>query len=104
MSAPVQAEDARARLRELLRTRLGSKGSWYPLSHGQEALWFLWKLAPNSSSYTIVVPLGVRGNLDIPALRESWQILTDRHGCLRTAFREEDGKPIQAVLANHAAT
>src|SRR5947209_1991868 len=103
MSASSLVEDSRARLRELLRARLGTRGTWFPLSHGQEALWFLWKLAPQSCAYNIVVPIGIRGNLDVPTLRKSLQILWDRHSSLRTAFREDDGKPTQAVIEDSTA-
>jgi amino acid adenylation domain-containing protein len=95
-------EEIRARLRELLRERMGSTGSWYPLSHGQEALWFLWKLAPQSCAYNLVLPVGVRGALDVDAFRRSWQKLSDRHPCLRTEFQEEEGgRPHQRPLQQH---
>jgi amino acid adenylation domain-containing protein len=88
-------DEAKARLRTLLRERLGSTGGWYPLSHAQEALWFLWKLAPQSCAYNLVLPVGVRGALDVEALRRSLQKLSERHACLRTQFQEEGGRPRQ---------
>ncbi len=70
-------------------------GSWYPLSHTQEALWFLWKLAPESWAYNLVVPVGVRGDLDVSALERTVERLVDRHPCLRTQFKELEGRPVQ---------
>jgi amino acid adenylation domain-containing protein len=96
-------EDKRARLRELLRQRLGAAGAWFPLSHGQEALWFLWKLAPHSAAYNIVVPIGIRGRIDFAALQRAWQKLTDRHESLRLEFSEEDGRSRQRAAPQYQA-
>lgn len=92
------AQEIRVRLRELLRERMGSTGSWYPLSHGQEALWFLWKLAPQSCAYNLVLPVGIVGDLDVDAFDRSLQKLSERHACLRTEFREEEGQPRQRPM------
>ncbi|CAO3439356.1 non-ribosomal peptide synthetase [Azospirillum doebereinerae] len=88
------------RLKDLLRGRMGSTGGWYPLSHGQEALWFLWRLAPQSWAYNMALPMGVRGPLDVDALRRALQALHDRHPGLRTAFREENGQIRQRGTAD----
>ena len=69
--------------------------SWHSLSFGQEALWFLWKLVPQTWAYNIVLPVGVRGPLDADALQRALQFVTDRHPALRTEFREDAGKPWQ---------
>jgi len=79
---------------------MGSVG-WYPLSHGQEALWFLWKLVPGTWAYNIVLPAGVRGPLDVSAFRRALQILSGRHPSLRTEFTEENGKPLQRPIDDH---
>ena len=98
-NAPAPAGGSRdlmkQRLKELVRGRLGSTGGWYPLTHGQEALWFLWKLAPQSWAYNMALPFGVRGPLDPAALRRSLRALWRRHPCLRTEFRERDGQTFQ---------
>jgi amino acid adenylation domain-containing protein len=94
-------EDNRARLRRLLRERMGSTGGWHPLSDGQEALWFLWELAPESWAYNIVFPAGIRGELDTAAFRRALQRLSGRHPCLRLEFRNEDGKTLQRAREHH---
>ena len=76
----------------------GRSGSSFPLSHGQEALWFLWKLVPHTWAYNIPLPVGVRGRLYVPAFRRALKRLTERHPSLRTSFREEGGKPWQRAL------
>ncbi len=77
------------------------RADWSPLSHGQEALWFLWKLVPRTWAYNIVLPVGVRGPLDAAAFRRSLQILSDRHPSIRTEFSEESGKPAQRSIEGH---
>src|SRR3954452_21750933 len=81
----------------LSRTDNGS-----PLSHGQEALWFLAKLVPRTWAYNIVLPVAVRGPLDPAALTRALARLTVRHPSLRTSFHEEGGRPHQVPLPDFA--
>jgi natural product biosynthesis luciferase-like monooxygenase protein len=67
----------------------------HPLSHGQSALWFLRQLAPESAGYNIVGAARVRAELDIAALRRSFQTLVERHPSLRTTFTSRNGEPFQ---------
>ncbi|AWK88325.1 non-ribosomal peptide synthetase [Azospirillum thermophilum] len=92
-------EALKQRLKDLLRNRMGSTGGWFPLSHGQEALWFLWRLAPQGHAYSMALPVGVRGPLDVAALTRALQALHDRHPCLRSEFREENGRTEQRAVA-----
>ena len=69
----------------------------YPLSHGQQALWFLYKLAPDSSSYNVAFTARILSEVDVAALRSAFQKLVDRHPILRTTFGERDGQPVQQV-------
>ncbi len=71
----------------------------YPLSHGQQALWFLHQLAPTSPAYNIASAVRIRSALDIAALRRAFQALIDRHPALRTTFSALHGAPIQHVHA-----
>ncbi|WP_158442350.1 non-ribosomal peptide synthetase [Paracoccus aminophilus] len=83
----------------------------HPVSRGQQALWFLHESAPESSAYTIVFALRIRGALDKPALQRALQKLVDRHQQLRTTFHMlDDGRLVQrthgyrdVVLAEAAA-
>jgi amino acid adenylation domain-containing protein len=67
------------------------------LSRGQQALWFLYELSPNTAAYIIAVPARIRGDLNTGALQSSFQALVDRHASLRTSFAAVDGKPVQWV-------
>ena len=74
---------------------LQTNGAVHPLSHGQKALWFLQRIAPESAGYNIVGAVTIREALDLAALRRSFQTLLDRHACLRTTFTTRDGLPFQ---------
>ena len=67
------------------------------LTHGQQSLWFLHQMAPESTAYHLVNALNVMTELDVSALRRSFQALVQRHPALRTAFWAVDGKPFQRV-------
>lgn len=58
----------------------------YPLSYGQKALIFLHQLNPESPAYNIAQAVVFRTDLDLAALRDSFQELMDRHAALRTTF------------------
>ncbi|MCX7594686.1 MAG: AMP-binding protein, partial [Fischerella sp.] len=69
----------------------------YPLSYGQQALYFLHKLAPESPAYNIANAVRIRGELDIAALHRAFQTLVERHSSLCTTFTNADGQPMQQV-------
>ena len=70
-----------------------------PLSGGQQALWFLHQLAPESAAYHVPVAVRVRARLDIPALRRTFARLVERHPALRTTFAVTPAGPVQRVHA-----
>jgi amino acid adenylation domain-containing protein len=72
----------------------------HSLSLGQQALWFLHQLAPESAAYNIASAVRVRADVKIPALRRAFQRLLDRHPSLRTTFTASHGKPRQRVHAD----
>jgi amino acid adenylation domain-containing protein len=78
-------------------------GRWQRLSHGQEGLWFLWKLVPEASAYHNVLPLRIRGALDVDALHRALQRLVDRHPSMRMEFKEEAGRPCQRTRERQKA-
>ncbi|HKG78967.1 MAG TPA: condensation domain-containing protein, partial [Pyrinomonadaceae bacterium] len=71
----------------------------FVLSYGQQRLWFLQHLEPNSAVYNIPVDLRLRGCLNRAALKKSlWEIVR-RHESLRTTFSIVDGEPVQVIAA-----
>ncbi|MUG92217.1 amino acid adenylation domain-containing protein [Scytonema sp. UIC 10036] len=67
------------------------------LSYGQQALYFLHQLAPESPAYNIVCAIRLQGDLDIPALGRAFQSLVNRHPTLRTTFTSVSGEPVQLI-------
>ena len=76
-----------------------------PLSHGQEALWFLHRVAPGSAAYNlvaaarVVLPPGQR--LDVEALRRAFRLVAERHPELRATFStfgaSPSGRPVKRI-------
>ncbi|MFF7656632.1 condensation domain-containing protein [Streptomyces sp. NPDC007983] len=68
-----------------------------PLSVGQEALWFLHRMAPDSSAYNVAAAVRIRTALDIGILRKALAATAERHDMLRSTFVEEPAGPRRAV-------
>jgi amino acid adenylation domain-containing protein len=71
--------------------------STYPLSLGQQAIFFLHQLAPESTAYNSVSAVRIRSAVDAAALHRAFQALVDRHPSLRTTFDASDRGPLQRV-------
>ncbi len=69
-----------------------------PLSAGQEALWFLERLAPAAGAYNIAIAASVRG-IEPEMLRRAVAELVDRHAALRSAFPLAADRPVRRGLA-----
>jgi len=68
-----------------------------PLSHAQESLWFLDKLAPGTSVYNVPVFHRLSGDLDVDALRRALAGVVARHEALRTAIVDSDDGAVQII-------
>lgn len=66
-----------------------------PLSAGQEAMWFLHRLAPASAAYNVVLGVRVHSPLDVERLRRAVAALAGRHELLSSVYEEEDGQPVR---------
>ncbi|GAA1894349.1 hypothetical protein GCM10009837_15400 [Streptomyces durmitorensis] len=95
---------------ELLRRRLSGRGGRrrsgigradrtgpLVLSHGQQQMWFLNRLDPNSTEYLVPLAFRLRGRLDTEALQRAWWAVLARHEILRTRYAMADGRPVQVV-------
>ncbi|HEX8441990.1 amino acid adenylation domain-containing protein [Archangium sp.] len=69
-----------------------------PLSDGQRALWFLQRMAPESTAYHVVRAVRIHSRLDVAALERAFQTLVARHPSLRAVFPEEQGVPVQRLV------
>ncbi|MFC8361396.1 amino acid adenylation domain-containing protein [Streptomyces griseorubiginosus] len=105
--------DAAALRDELLRRRMaGRRGAGrrtvvpradrtapLPLSYGQQQMWFLNRLEPDSTEYLVPLVLRLRGPLDTGALSRAWQALLERHEILRTRYSLAGDEPVQVIDA-----
>jgi amino acid adenylation domain-containing protein len=71
----------------------------YPLSRGQQALWFMYRMAPSSAAYNVSFTARSRSTLYADLLRDAFRAVAARHPSLRTTFDSVDGVPVQRVLA-----
>ncbi|MFE3853478.1 amino acid adenylation domain-containing protein [Streptomyces griseorubiginosus] len=112
MSPQPDQDQRSARLRaELLRRRLegGRAGAGrrsighadrsgpLRLSWGQEQMWFLNRLEPDSPEYLVPLALRLRGDLDTTALDRAWDGFLARHEILRTRYALDGAEPVQIV-------
>jgi len=67
------------------------------LSFAQQRLWFLYRMDPNSPFYNISSAWRLRGPLDVDALKNSLNIIIQRHEALRTTFSMREGDPVQLI-------
>jgi amino acid adenylation domain-containing protein/non-ribosomal peptide synthase protein (TIGR01720 family) len=84
-----------------------SRDETLPLSFGQQRLWFVDQLEPESAQYNMPIGLRLRGSLDRDALQRALDQLVARHEVLRTVYRDDAQVILPAtpvVIAEHAAT
>lgn len=95
----------------LLRSRLASRKGWpghpaiepadrtasLPLSYGQQQMWILNRLDPDSPEYLVPLTLRMRGTLDTEALDAAWAHVCDRHEILHTRYVLDGAEPAQIV-------
>src|SRR5436305_3642974 len=68
-----------------------------PLSHNQKALWFLFRLAPESAAYNVLYAARIRQQLDVAALQRALWALVDRYPVLTATYTLQDGEPVQQI-------
>lgn len=71
------------------------------LSPGQERLWVLQHLEPDTTGHSVPFVLQVTGRLDIGRLEQALTLLAVRQAILRTGFTVLDGIPHQVVHDPH---
>jgi amino acid adenylation domain-containing protein len=68
-----------------------------PLSFGQQRLWFLQQLDPESTAYNLPRAIRLSGSLNVAALQRTLDEIVRRHESLRTTFDVVDGQPVQMI-------
>ena len=59
------------------------EGPLSPLSHGQQALWLLYREAPDSTAYRMALPLRFAAPIAETVLAQALAMLAERHPMLR---------------------
>ncbi|XXY13216.1 amino acid adenylation domain-containing protein [Sorangium sp. So ce216] len=90
---PDDAAAASAPAQEGPAGRAGEAGA--PLSAGQEAMWFLQQLAPESSAYNLAAALRIKGELSPRALEGALRALVARHAALHTTYAQVGDRVVQ---------
>jgi amino acid adenylation domain-containing protein len=80
-------------LKEAQRASSSAASRLEPLSIGQQALYFLHALAPQSPAYNVAAAFRISSPVDVPIMRKCFQTLVSRHEALRTTFQIVDGNP-----------
>ncbi|MEH1869859.1 MAG: amino acid adenylation domain-containing protein [Nostoc sp.] len=69
----------------------------FPLSYGQQAMWFLYQIAPQSIAYNIYTTVWISSELDLGAWHRAWQHIIERHPILRTTYKQHEDQPVQII-------
>src|SRR5262245_28045214 len=80
----LSADAKRRLLQELLSNRALTVGE---ASYGQQALWLIYQLSPESSAYNVSLRWRVHSNADEHTIRRAIAVLAARHPLLRATFR-----------------
>ncbi len=91
----LSAQEKRELLAKLLRQKIKDESS--ALSHGQRALWFLYRLAPESAAYNLLYSARLHFQVDIAALQRSVQALVQRYPILTATYAMNGKEPIQRL-------
>ncbi|MCO8122154.1 amino acid adenylation domain-containing protein [Stieleria sp. TO1_6] len=100
----LSAAEKRELLGRLLKSRSAGQSHLpsdeFPMSAGQQAIWYAFRRDPNQTAYNVFLPSRFRTPVDLAALRKSVELLAERHRALRTVFFEtdDDHRPMQRVL------
>lgn len=69
----------------------------FPLSFGEQRLWFLNQLEPGNSAYNVPEAMRLMGPLQVECLERAIGEIVRRHESLRTTFALVNGQPMQIV-------
>ncbi len=91
-----QLQQHKTEILEILRDRPDILNI-YPLSYGQQALWFLWQLAPESAAYNMAFTCRICSQVNVTTLEKTFQLLIDRHPQLRSTFSKQGNQVVQQI-------
>ncbi|WP_033325727.1 non-ribosomal peptide synthetase [Streptomyces yerevanensis] len=77
----------------------------FPGSPGQQRLWFLHQMIPQSApAYCLAVRATLTGQVDPRYVQQAINEVVERHEALRTALRDEEGRLVQIVRQGVSVT
>jgi acyl transferase domain-containing protein/acyl carrier protein len=79
------------------------KKEYYPLSSAQFRLWMVSQVEESNIAYNMPGMYVFEGELDLPALENSFRTLIERHEILRTVFRVNAQDEVQQVILDEVA-
>ncbi|MFG1959245.1 condensation domain-containing protein [Nonomuraea sp. NPDC049028] len=89
-------DEKRALVCALLQRRASGE-EIFPLSQGQQAMWFMYRVSPGNPAYNVPIAWRVRSQLDRTAFDGALADLVGRHPMLRTSYLELEGIPFQRI-------
>ncbi len=69
----------------------------FPLSYGQENLWYLYQLNPESPIYNVPLVIPFEELVSPEIMQRVVQFVVERHPMLRSRFFSDSGRPVQVV-------
>ena len=69
----------------------------FPLSFGQQRLWFVYRLEGKNAAYNVSVAFRLKQRFDLDILKQSLDHLQHRHETLRTTFKMDGSTPVQVI-------
>src|SRR5215813_4458294 len=84
--AGMDALAKRELLARLLRKAADAANEPFKLSLGQEALWFLHELAPESAAYSVAFCVRLLSDVNCERLEQAVRMLLERHSMLRSTL------------------
>ena len=92
-------QEKRKLLAELLQKKANPPQT-FPLSFGQQRLWFLDQLEPGSAVYNLLTVVRLRLPLNVLVMEKTLNEIVRRHQILRTTFVTVEGQPVQSIAAS----
>lgn len=77
-------------------------GMKFKLSSGQESLWTLYRMNPESPAYNVAFTTRIKNGLDLNKWKQSFELLVNRHETLRLYFTETADGVYQSMLQGDA--
>jgi amino acid adenylation domain-containing protein len=93
----ISITEKRAFLEKILRQKMGMSSNMQIVSSSQQAMWFLYKMMPNSSAYNLKHAVRVKTSIDADLLKKAMEVIVRRHPILRTTYSDFKGKMIKTV-------